>query len=171
MVICVLALYPATRLDWLVLARLGVATMANIPGNPDGISGGRMRMADVALVHTFTPAVLLACAVGVVVLAVTGQWGVSENASEYRSVVVRLPFVTATEMEHLALTQTPDGFQIDGFIAGQTQARIAFTRRGEQAEIVCVTEELACAQLAVLAELRGWQLVSAVLEPLTYSGS
>jgi hypothetical protein len=77
MIICVLALYPATRLDWLLLARLGVATMANIPGNPDGISGGRMRAFDVALVHAVAPAVLLACAIGVIVLAVSGRWGVA----------------------------------------------------------------------------------------------
>ena len=47
----------------------------------------------------------------------------------------------------------------------------AFVDARMQAEIVCVTEELACAQLAVLEELRGWQLISAVLEPLTYSAS
>jgi hypothetical protein len=169
MIICVLALYPATRLDWLVLARLGVATLANIPGNPDGITGGRMRTADIALVHGLTPAVLLACAIGVVVLAITGQWGISEKSHERRSVVVRLPIVTATTFDSLAMKQTPDGLQIDGFISGQTQARIAFTRRGEPVEIVCTTEELACTQLAVLEELRGWELVSAVLEPLTLS--
>jgi hypothetical protein len=169
MIICVLALYPATRLDWLVLVRLWIATLANIPGNPDGISGGRMRTADIALVHGLTPAVLLACAIGVVVLAITGQWGISAKSHERRSVVVRLPIVTATTFDSLAMKQTPDGLQIDGFISGQTQARIAFTRRGEQVEIVCTTEELACTQLAVLEELRGWELVSAVLEPLTLS--
>jgi hypothetical protein len=77
--------------------------------------------------------------------------------------------VTTTTFDHLEMTQTPDGSQIDGFISGQTQARIAFTRRGEQFEIICMTEELACTQLAVLDALSGWQLVSAVLEPLTYS--
>jgi hypothetical protein len=69
------------------------------------------------------------------------------------------------------MTQTPDGSQIDGFISGQTQARIAFTRRGEQFEILCMTEELACTQLAVVDALSGWQLVSAVLEPLTYTAA
>ncbi len=169
MIICVLVLYPATRLDWIVLARLGIATMANIPGNPDGISGGRMRIADVALVHSLTPAVLLACAVAVVYLAVSGRWGVSVKSSESRSVVVRLLIVTATTCDHLAMTQTPDGPQIDGFVSGETQARITFTRRGEQIEIICTTHELACTQLAVLESLNGWELVSAVLEPLTYA--
>jgi hypothetical protein len=67
------------------------------------------------------------------------------------------------------MTQTADGLQIDGFVSGKTQARIAFTRRGEQLEIICTTEELACAELATVEALSGWQLVSASLEPLTYS--
>jgi hypothetical protein len=79
MIICLLALYPASRLDWLVIARLGVATIANIPGNPNGISGGTMRAADVFLVHGVAPAVLLACAIGVVVLAVSGRWGIQAD--------------------------------------------------------------------------------------------
>lgn len=68
--------------------------------------------------------------------------------------------------DRLVMTETPTGNQIDGFVGGKTQARIAFTRRGEQMEIVCVTEALACAQLASVEALSGWQLVSATLEPL-----
>jgi hypothetical protein len=34
--ICILVLYPATRLDWLVLLRLTVATISNTPGLPGG---------------------------------------------------------------------------------------------------------------------------------------
>jgi hypothetical protein len=74
--------------------------------------------------------------------------------------------VTATTFDRLVMTETADGNQISGFVSGETQARIAFTRRGEQIEIVCVTEALACAQLATVKALRGWQLVSAALEPL-----
>ena len=69
------------------------------------------------------------------------------------------------------VTQTPDGFQIDGFVSGRTQARIAFTRRGEHIEIVCMTEKLACTQLATVEALSGWQLVSAALEPLAYTAA
>jgi len=69
--------------------------------------------------------------------------------------------------DRLVMTETATGTQIDGFVSGKTQARIAFTRRGEQMEIVCVTEALACAQLASVEALSGWQLVSATLEPLT----
>jgi hypothetical protein len=71
--------------------------------------------------------------------------------------------------DNLVMTQTADGFQIDGFVSGQTQARIAFTRRGEQFEIICTTEELACTQLATVEALSGWQLVSASLEPVRYA--
>lgn len=62
------------------------------------------------------------------------------------------------------LTETEAGSRISGFVNGQTQARIAFTRRGEPMEIVCLTEGLACAQLAAIESLSGWQLVSAALE-------
>jgi hypothetical protein len=68
--------------------------------------------------------------------------------------------------DNLVLTETATGQQIDGFIDGETQARIVFSRRGEQQEIVCVTEVLACAELAAVETLKGWQLVSATLEPL-----
>ena len=68
--------------------------------------------------------------------------------------------------DNLVLTDTPTGQQIDGFIDGETQARIVCSRRGEQLEIVCVTEILACTELAAVEALSGWQLVSARLEPL-----
>jgi hypothetical protein len=64
------------------------------------------------------------------------------------------------------MTETATGHQIDGFIDGKTQARIVFNRRGEQLEIVCVTEALACMELATAETLSGWELVSATLEPL-----
>jgi hypothetical protein len=73
--------------------------------------------------------------------------------------------VTATKFDGLEMTETPDGRQIKGFVSGQTQARIVFDRRGEQVEVVCVTEDLACTQLSTLGALRGWKLVSAALEP------
>jgi hypothetical protein len=76
MIFCVLALYPATALDWVLLARLGAATIGTMPGNPNGVPGTALRSVDVFLVHGLVPAVLVACAIGVVVLAVSGQWGV-----------------------------------------------------------------------------------------------
>lgn len=64
------------------------------------------------------------------------------------------------------MTSSATGYRIKGFIRGETQVRLAFTRRGEPIEIVCVTEGLACTQLAAVDALSGWQLVSASLEAL-----
>jgi hypothetical protein len=73
--------------------------------------------------------------------------------------------VTTSTFDKLVVTQTPTGSQISGFVTGETQARLAFTRRGELMEIVCMTEDLACAELAAIEALSSWQLVSARLEP------
>jgi alpha-1,6-mannosyltransferase len=76
MIFCVLALYPASTLDWVLLARLGAATIGTMPGNPNGVPGTALRSTDVLLVHALVPVVLLACAAGILVLAISGQWGV-----------------------------------------------------------------------------------------------
>jgi len=68
------------------------------------------------------------------------------------------------------MTETPTGPQITGFVKGETQARLVFTRRGEQIEIVCVTEDLTCAELSAIESLSGWELVSACLEPYLRGG-
>jgi hypothetical protein len=79
MIICLLVLYPATRLDWLVLALVAAGTLPNIPGNPHAPPGV------VAYLHrffvvTFAPLVLLAAAVGLIALCVSGRWKLSEPA-------------------------------------------------------------------------------------------
>jgi hypothetical protein len=74
-IICVLVLYPASRLDWLVMARLTFATISNIPGNPWGPPGHVLKRIDQVAIHWVAPYVLLAAAVGLVVLAVSGRWG------------------------------------------------------------------------------------------------
>jgi hypothetical protein len=79
MIICVLVLYPATWLDWLVLARLAAATIANMPGNPDGASSPQLYRADVELVHGMGPVVLLAVWGAVIALATVGRWGQRAN--------------------------------------------------------------------------------------------
>lgn len=80
MAICLLLLYPASALDWLVLTRLAVATLANMPGNPGRAPGHALIAADRFIVHTMTPTVLLACGALLVLFAVTGQWGVTGSA-------------------------------------------------------------------------------------------
>jgi hypothetical protein len=71
--------------------------------------------------------------------------------------------VTTSTFDKLVVTQTPKGSRIDGFVSGETQARLVFTRGGEEIELLCMTEELACAELAMIEALSGWQLVEAQL--------
>ena len=77
MIIVVLVLYPATWLDWLVLARLTGATIANIPGNPDGVPGHShaLKMFDVYLVHYMAPLVLLGATGALLLMIVGNVWG------------------------------------------------------------------------------------------------
>jgi hypothetical protein len=97
MIICVLVLYPASRLDWLVLARLGAATIANIPGDSKGVTAKPLHALDVILVHRLAPLVLLGAAIGVVVLAVSGRWGVQAE-----------PAATRLQPQTPARTRRPD---------------------------------------------------------------
>ncbi|HEY6279899.1 MAG TPA: hypothetical protein VIX86_26615 [Streptosporangiaceae bacterium] len=73
MALCLLALYPATRLDWPVLIRLAAVTIYTMPGMPS-------RLADI-LAWAFrpeqtliVPLARLGALVAVVVLALTGAW-------------------------------------------------------------------------------------------------
>jgi hypothetical protein len=74
MVICLLAVYPASRLDWLVLARVTFPTFALMPGN-----GGFPRQHVLAVItsdslYYLAPGVLLAAVVALVWLALSGRW-------------------------------------------------------------------------------------------------
>lgn len=89
MIICVLVLYPATRLDWLVLARLTAATIANMPGDPSGVPVHGLKGFDKFLVHGVGPLVLAFCAVWLVIMAITGQWGVRPADSTAQPVTPR----------------------------------------------------------------------------------
>jgi hypothetical protein len=79
MVVCLLVFYPASRLDWLVLARIVAGAFPNTPGNP-GRSPGRVE----AYIHHFSsrvasPMVLLAAAIGLVVLCLYGHWKMAKT--------------------------------------------------------------------------------------------
>jgi alpha-1,6-mannosyltransferase len=78
MIICLLVLYPASRLDWLVLARLTAATLANVPGNPNAKLNWLIGAVHHGIVQGVVPLVLLAAAVGLVLLARKGQWGLED---------------------------------------------------------------------------------------------
>ena len=73
--ICILVLSPATRLDWLVLLRLTVATLSNTPGIPAGPPGHVLKVADWYVIHAVAPVALAVAVVGLAVLAISGRWG------------------------------------------------------------------------------------------------
>jgi len=77
MLVCLLVLYPATRLDWLVIARLLAGTWPNIPGNPyapPGVVGVTHHI----FVVTVAPLILLLAAIGLIALCVSGRWNLRE---------------------------------------------------------------------------------------------
>jgi len=74
MILCVLVLFPSTWLDWIVLARLTAATIANMPGDPGGAPSAPLRPFDVSMVHGLAPAILLAVTVITILVAVSGRW-------------------------------------------------------------------------------------------------
>ena len=80
MAIGLLAVYPASRLDWAVLGQLTAGTMALMPG----VVGSVLRLrphwlGSVASVDTYwlMPVVLLACLVGLVWLCLSGAWNIA----------------------------------------------------------------------------------------------
>jgi hypothetical protein len=78
MIICLLIFYPASRLDWLVLALVAVGTITA----PLGIAEAQLgRAADVIhdfSVNVLSPLVLLAAAAGLVALCLSGRWSPAE---------------------------------------------------------------------------------------------
>jgi hypothetical protein len=78
MIICLLVLYPASRLDWLVLARVAAAMIPNIPGNPGAPLGPFVGFVHYLSVAVVTPLLLLGAAAGLVTLCLTGNWKLRE---------------------------------------------------------------------------------------------
>lgn len=74
MILCVLVLFPSTWLDWIVLARLTAATIANMPGDAGGTPSPQLHPFDVSMVHGLAPAILLAVTVITILVAVSGRW-------------------------------------------------------------------------------------------------
>ena len=73
MVVALLALYPATRLDWPVLFQLTLTTMLSLPGVPGRFPHWTSSI-HTAAVSTLIPAVRLATLLAVVALCLTGAW-------------------------------------------------------------------------------------------------
>jgi hypothetical protein len=73
MALCLLALFPASRLDWPVLARLAAGTLYSLPGMPGplpAVFGGLLPVEQRVLV----PLTRLAALVAVLALCLTGAW-------------------------------------------------------------------------------------------------
>ena len=87
MIICVLVLFPASRLDWLVLARLAAGTISNMPGNPYLQHSHLLLATDHFAVRIMAPLVILAAAVILVVLCLTGKWKLRDSAEPGRGTV------------------------------------------------------------------------------------
>lgn len=74
MVLCLLAVYPASRLDWLVLARTTVATFALMPGNAGFPHQHLLKAITNDSLFYWAPTVLLAALVALVWVALSGRW-------------------------------------------------------------------------------------------------
>jgi hypothetical protein len=73
MVFCLLAVFPASRLDWPVLARLAAGTLYSLPGMPGplpAVLGGFLPVEQRLVV----PVIRLAALAAVIVLCLTGAW-------------------------------------------------------------------------------------------------
>jgi hypothetical protein len=74
MIIVLLMFYPATRIDWLVIARIVAGSLPNTPGNPFSPPGHLLQLLHHWSIVVVAPLVLLAAAIGLVVLCLTGEW-------------------------------------------------------------------------------------------------
>jgi hypothetical protein len=74
MAVCLLALYPASRLDWLVMVRLTVATFSFLPGNAGFPAQQVLAVVSKGSLYYAAPAILLAAAVALVWMGLTERW-------------------------------------------------------------------------------------------------
>jgi hypothetical protein len=72
--LCLLALYPASRLDWLVLIRLTTATFAFMPGNAGFPAQHVLHAITTGTLYYVAPVILFAVAVALVWMALTQRW-------------------------------------------------------------------------------------------------
>ena len=79
MLICVLVLYPASRLDWLVLGRLAAGTISNMPGNPYLQHSHLLLATDHFAVRALAPMAMLAAAGIFVALCLCGRWNLRDD--------------------------------------------------------------------------------------------
>ena len=78
MIMCVLVFYPESRLDWVAIGWLTAITIADMPGIGFGRAGRTLGpsllIVQRQIGQRVTPPVMLAAAIALVVLCVTGRW-------------------------------------------------------------------------------------------------
>jgi hypothetical protein len=74
MIFCLLALYPVSRLDWLLVGRLSAATIALMPGNPLWSPPAWLTRIAQALLSYVVPGLLLVATAVLVWLCLTRTW-------------------------------------------------------------------------------------------------
>jgi hypothetical protein len=74
MVFCLLALYSASRLDWLVLVQLTIGVFALMPGNAGAPAQHLLASITNDSLYWVAPAVLLVAAAALAGLCLTGKW-------------------------------------------------------------------------------------------------
>jgi hypothetical protein len=72
--LCLLALYPISRLDWLVIIRLAASTFAFMPGNAGFPAQRLLAVITEGSLYYAVPAVLLATAAALVWMCVSQRW-------------------------------------------------------------------------------------------------
>jgi hypothetical protein len=83
MVVCLLAVYPASVLDWLVLARLTAPTFALMPGNAGYPPQHVLAVITKDSIFYLAPAVLLVAVVALVWVASSGRWRMGPPLTRY----------------------------------------------------------------------------------------
>jgi hypothetical protein len=101
MVICLLVLYPATRLDWLVLLRLTGSTITNMPGNSSFHAGPTLSLVHRYILLFAGPSVLFAAGGCVILLCVFGWWNPRRVRDGQLAAAGRLPGAAAGRMRLL----------------------------------------------------------------------
>jgi hypothetical protein len=92
MIACLLVFYPATRLDWLVLAPIASSTISTPLGLPTSPPGHAVGLIHHLTVQLLTPLVMLAAAAALAGLCLTGRWKLYEMRGA-RARTVPLPSV------------------------------------------------------------------------------
>jgi hypothetical protein len=94
MIMCVLVFYPESRLDWVALGWLTAITIADMPGIGFGRAartlGPVLNLVQRQIGQRVTPPVMLAAAIALVILCITGRWNMRRENRAPGPVLARL---------------------------------------------------------------------------------